>query len=477
MNVYFTIEKQMDVKYIWQDRRSVKRFHFGTILKREWMNSKMSVRGLLMIKIITALLVSLLFISCSAHRAAPKPSEKAFEGEDVYIMFALRAEQLKDYKSAAALFEKLYDKAEKKEYLYRSLKDALYAKEYEYVIQRVDTLIEGSFDDAKLVRYKVMALVALGKLDAAKALAMDLADKTQNADDYLLASDVLIKKKEFDLALKYLNSAYVQNYNEKILDKMAIILYVNLDRKKDAIAYLETHSRINGCSKLICNRLAGFYSRENNIDGLLSIYKRLYNIDKDENIAQKIIQIYAYKRDYVQLINFLEESGADDDVLLQLYITGKNYEKAYKLAQKLYDKTGDVKYLGQNAIYEYESHLKEISTKTLHDVVQKLEEVVAQTHDPLYENYLGYILIDHEVDVKKGIKHIQNVLKNNPESAYYLDSLAWGYYKLGECKKAKKLFDKIVTMEGGDNEEVVKHVNAVKACVQKSHKNTKVKTK
>ena len=477
MNVYFTIEKQMGVKYIWQDLRSVKRFHFGTILKREWTNSKMSVRGLLMIKIITAFLVSLLFISCSTHKVAPKPSEKAFEGEDIYIMFALRAEQIKDYKSAAALFEKLYDKADKKEYLYRSLKDALYAKEYNYVVQRVDELTEGSLDDGKLVRYKVMALVALKKLNAAKKLAMALADKTQNADDYLLASDVLIKKKEYDLAVKYLGSAYVQNYNEKILDKMAIILYVNLDRKKDAIAYLETHTRVNGCSKLICNRLIGFYSHENNLEGLLSVYKRLYSLEKDENIAQKIIQIYAYKRDYVQLINFLEESGADDDVLLQLYITGKNYDKAYKLAQKLFDKTGDVKYLGQNAIYEYESHLKNISKSVLQDVVKKLEEVVIQTQDPLYENYLGYILIDHDLDVKKGMKYIRNVLKNNPESAYYLDSLAWGYYKLGECKKAKKLFDKIVTMEGGDNKEVVKHVNAVKACVQKSHKKRKVKRK
>ncbi len=441
------------------------------------MNSKMSVRGLLMIKIIIALLVSLFFISCSAHKAVPKPSEKAFEGEDVYIMFALRAEQIKDYKSAAALFEKLYDKAHKKEYLYRSLKDALYAKEYTYVVQKVDALTEGSFDDAKLVRYKVMALVALGKLDLAKKLAMDLADTTQNADDYLLASDVLTKKKEYDLAVRYLDSAYIQNYNEKILDKMAIILYVNLNRKKDAIAYLETHTRVNGCSKIICNRLIGFYSHENNIDGLLSVYRRLYNIDKDENIAQKIIQIYAYKRDYVQLINFLEESGADDDVLLQLYITGKNYDKAYKLAQKLFDKTGDIKYLGQNAIYEYESNLENISQKVLHDVVKKLEEVVIQTKDPLYENYLGYILIDHDIDVKKGMKYIQNVLKNNPESAYYLDSLAWGYYKLGECKKAKKLFDKIVTMEGGDNKEVVKHINAVKDCVEKSHKKRKVKAK
>ena len=430
-----------------------------------------------MIKIFTIIFVTLFFIGCSTHPPAVKPSEKAFAGEDVYILFALRAEQIRDYKSAATLFEKLYDKSAKKEYLYRSLADDLYAKEYKKVLEKVDTLTKGSIDDAKLVRFKIIALVALSRLDEAKQLAITLANKTENADDYLLASDVFIKKKEYDIALKYLNSAYVQNYNEKILDKMAIILYVNLHRKKDAIAYLETHTRINGCSKLICNRLIGIYSNENNIDGLLSVYKRLYNLDKNANIAQKIIQIYAYKQDYIQLINFLEQSGEDDNVLLQLYITGKNYAEAAELAKKLYDESGDIVYLGENAIYEYESQVKNISKKTLQSVVEKLEKVVQQTHDPLYENYLGYILIDHDVDVKKGMKYIQNALKSNPESAYYLDSLAWGYYKLGECQRAKKIFDKVVTLEGGDDTEVVKHVNAVQKCLEKSNTTKKVRKK
>jgi len=428
-----------------------------------------------MIKIFTFVFVALFFVACSTQPKAPKPSEKAFEGEDTYILFALRAEQIRDYKSAAMLFDKLYNKSSKKEYLYRSLTDELHAKEYKKVLAKVESLTHGSLSDAKLVRYKIMALVALSRLDEAKELAMALAKKTRKADDYILASDVFIKKKEYNMALKYLDSAYVQNYNEKILDKMAIILYVNLDRKKDAIAYLETHSRINGCSKLICNRLIGIYSNENNIDGLLSVYKRLYNIDKNENVAQKIIQIYAYKRDYIQLINFLEESGADDDVLLQLYITGKNYDKASKLAAKLYDEKGDIKYLGQSAIYEYESQAKNISKKELHQVVKKLEKVVEETHDPLYENYLGYILIDHDIDIKKGMEYVKNVLKNNPDSAYYLDSLAWGYYKLGKCHKSKELFDKVVKLEGGDDPEVLKHVNAVKRCLAKSNKKTKVR--
>jgi len=430
-----------------------------------------------MIRNFIVVVISFLFVSCATHNKIVKPNEQAFAGEDTYIMFALRAEQLKDYKSAAILFEKLNDKSSKKEYLYRSLENELRAKENQKVIDKVNELTEGSLNDPKLVRYKIIALIELRKLDEAKILAISLAKQTRNADDYLLASDVYIKKKEFDMALKYLNSAYVQDYNEKILDKMAILLYVNLHRKKDAIAYLETHTRIHSCSKRICNRLIGIYSNENNIEGLLSTYKRLYNVDKKEAIAKKIMQIYAYKRDYVQMINFLEDTKADDEVLLQLYITGKNYKKAYKLSDKLYKKSGDINYLGQSGIYEYESLGKKISKKNLKSVIVKLEQAAAQTQEALYYNYLGYILIDHEIDVKKGMKYVQKVLKDNPNSAYYLDSLAWGYYKLGKCQKAKKIMDKVITLEGGDEKEVLEHVNAVNKCLKKYNKKRKVKKK
>ncbi len=430
-----------------------------------------------MIRILLLAMMSLLFISCSMHPKPIQPDEKAFEAEDFYIMLALNAEQTKHYKTAAKRFEDLYARASKKEYLYRSLQNYLLAKENVKVIKKVDAIAGDSLSDPILVRLKTIALIEMGKLDAAKKLAISLAKKTQKADDYLLASDVYIKNQEYDVALKYLDSAYMKEYNEKILDKMAIILYVNLHRKKDAIAYLETHTRIHGCSKLICKRLIGIYSNENNIEGLLSVYKRLYNLDKDKAVAKKIIQIYAYKRDYVKLIDFLEETKADDGVLLELYVTGKNYAKASALAQKLYEDRGDIKYLGQSAIYEYEAHSKKMSKKVLTSVIEKLTKVANETDEPLYLNYLGYILIDHNINIKKGMLYIKKVLKNSPDSAFYLDSLAWGYYKLHQCDKAKKIMDRVVNMEGGDNAEVLLHVKKIDKCYKETVQQKKGKKK
>jgi len=423
-----------------------------------------------MYKQILFLLITIFMIGCSTSKPQPpKPSEKTFAQEDTYILFALRAEQVHDNKTAGKLFFKLYEKSKKKEYLYRALQNQLIAKEYDSVIKKVNALSDGSFSDPKLIRLKIIALFAKNNLEKAKTLALALAHHTQSPDDYIIVSDILIKQGENNLALKYLEGAYVKEYNEKILDKMAIILYVNLNRKKDAIAHLESHTRIHGCSELICKRLLGIYSRENDLNGLLSVYKRLYRLKKDDKIAKKIIQIYAYKRDYIKLMNFLEQYHVDDSLLLELYTTAKDYTKASQLAERLYKQTGSLKYLGESAIYEYEAHKEKLSKKTLDDVVAKLTQVVQGTKEILYMNYLGYILIDHEIDVQKGMAYIREVLKSQPNSAYYLDSLAWGYYKEGECKEANLLMQKIKKLKGGDDPEVLKHAQEIEACIHNSH--------
>ena len=421
-----------------------------------------------MYKIVLLLVVSIFLVSCSQTSPAPlKSNQKAFENEDTYILFALRAEEIKDYESAVKLYQELYKRSQKKEYLYRYLKNNILLKNNQLVVNVVDKEIKQHGFDPILERIKVVALLGDLKLAEARDTSIALAKKTDDVDDYILVSEIYVALKEYDLALKYLEGAYAKDYNEKILDRMSVVMYVNLGRKKDAIAELETYTRMMGCSEVICKRLIGFYSDENNIDGILSTYLRLYEIDKKPEIAKKIVQIYNYKQEYLKLMDFLERTGADDETLLQLYSTSKNYKKASVLADKLYHKNYDVDFLAQSAIYEYESQDKGVSKEVLSDVISKLEDVVKKHRKPLYLNYLGYILIDHEVDVKRGMGYIKEVIKKQPDSVYYLDSLAWGYYKLKKCKQAKKVMDKIVKLGGDKEKEVQEHIEAIDRCLKK----------
>ena len=400
----------------------------------------------------------------SPEKSVENLNKKVFEEEDTLIMFALRTEELRDFKSASEIFDTLYVKSNKKEYLYRSLQNYLYLKENDTVINRVDYVSQGKLDDFILVRLKIVALIQAEKYDEAELLALQLVEHSKVVDDYILVSDIYTAKQEFDIAVKYLESAYVQDYSEKILDRMSIILYVNLRRKKDAIAQLETHTRIHGCSIVICKRLIGIYSNEDNIEGLLSAYLRYYKLDANAEVAKQIVQLYGYKKEYNQLILFLQSSGSDDKTLLQLYLNSKNYAKAYPLARKLYKETGEVKYLGESVIYEYENEENKNNKEFLSKISKKFEELIEQDSNSLYLNYYGYILIDHEFDVKKGMKYVKRALEIEPNSSYYLDSLAWGHYKMQECKESLEVIQKVLKLEGGNDPEVLKHHEMIKKC-------------
>jgi tetratricopeptide (TPR) repeat protein len=411
----------------------------------------------------------LIFSGCSSisEPSLKKEHEKSFENEDMYIMSGLYLEELQDYNSSSKMFEALYYETGKKEYLYRSLKNDLILQKFEQVVQRVD-LEKNIVDDYELLKIKTVALIKLNNLIEAKELAIKLSEMSKKVDDYLLVTDIYIKLKEYQNAVAYLENIYITNADEKIIDRIATIMYIELDRKKDAIAQLEAHSRIHGCTEFICNKLIGFYSNENDIDALLSTYLRVYKLDKKIEIAKKIIQIYGYKKDYKGMSGFLQESKIDQELLLQLYIQEKNYKKATLIAKELYEESGNVTFLAQSAIFEYESSEDKNNKEMLSSVISKLKEVVKSSKDSMNLNYLGYLLIDHDIDIKKGMEYINEALKIEPNSAYYLDSLAWGYYKLKNCKEALRIIKKVQKLDGGDNEEVLKHIEMIEKCYKNS---------
>ncbi|HUH42491.1 MAG TPA: hypothetical protein VLZ29_05200 [Sulfurimonas sp.] len=413
--------------------------------------------------------VMLIFSGCSSisEPSLKKEHEKSFENEDMYIMSGLYLEELQDYNSSSKMFEALYYETGKKEYLYRSLKNDLILQKFEQVVQRVD-LEKNIVDNYELLKIKTVALIKLNSLIEAKELAIKLSEMSKKVDDYLLVTDIYIKLKEYQNAVAYLENIYITNADEKIIDRIATIMYIELDRKKDAIAQLEAHSRIHGCTEFICNKLIGFYSNENDIDALLSTYLRLYKLDKKIEIAKKIIQIYGYKKDYKGMSEFLQESKIDQELLLQLYIQEKNYTKATLIAKELYEESGNVAFLAQSAIFEYESSEDKNNKEMLSSVISKLKEVVKSSNDSMNLNYLGYLLIDHDIDIKKGMEYINEALKIEPDSAYYLDSLAWGYYKLKNCKEALRIIKKVQKLDGGDNEEVLKHIEMIEKCYKNS---------
>ena len=413
--------------------------------------------------VIFSILV-ILFSGCTPKQPTPKKTViRAYKDENKYLLYAFMLSQNNDFEGAYKYFVKLYNHTKNIAYLKYAISLGAKLKKYDDFFKLVrEGLRDYPSNDTlkrELIRYY------LYKKDYKKvtSLTLDLIKKSKTEENYKFAGSVFLSLKNYELSFKSFEKAYSFHYNEEILNNIADILYLFLNKKDEAIAYLETHARLRGCSKKVCFKLIDIYAREKDINGLISTYKRLYAKYKDDKYAKKVAQLLLYQGEKKEAIKFLKKNDIDKEMLADIYISIKDFKNAYKVVKEMYEKTKDVKYLGRMAIYEYEGQSKK-DKKLLKSVARKFAKVVKVSNDPLYLNYYGYLLIDHDMDVKKGLSLVKRALKQDPSSPYYLDSLAWGYYKLGLCKKAKKIMLKVSKMS--KDAEVKKHMRAINKCIK-----------
>jgi tetratricopeptide (TPR) repeat protein len=212
-------------------------------------------------------------------------------------------------------------------------------------------------------------------------------------------------------------------------------------------------------------KLLTLYQKERNIDGILETYKALYVQDNDQQHLMKIIDAYVYKRDIDGAIVFLEKDQSRNDILYELYKTKKYFSKALALVDELYNEDQNSKWIAEKGVLLFENSEDKNDKKMIEDVISHFEKAIELGNDDsIYLNYYGYTLIDKEVNVKKGIDVIENALIQQPDNMYYLDSLAWGYYKVRDCDKAYKLMKRVVDEEGLEEEEIIEHWDAIRQC-------------
>ncbi len=401
--------------------------------------------------------VCLLFLAgCSTHsQMKPNVVSDNFE-QDTYMLVALDASSRGKFHLASSYYQELYGLNPLEEYRENIYINLLLAQEYTRLIVEIDD----SEPNSQILRFKIKALVALQRLREASELSVKLAGETKSVEDYQLTGSIFTLLNDHESALKYYESAYAIDQDEQILNALAVTLYVNLQRKKEAIAQLETHSRIRGCSELICGRLAGFYSDLGDIDGMLNTYLRLFKSSKDEKIAAIIAQLYEYRGDIDSLEKFVDQNPNQREALLRLLSAKKEYKRASEVAFELYESSGSATYLAQSAIFLYE--LEPIDKRTLQIVIRRLSQAVRITPEPMFLNYLGYTMIEHGIDVERAMEYVKEALLSEPDSSYYLDSLAWGYYMLGECETAKSVIDSIKDSDP----EIKEHKIMIDSCIE-----------
>jgi len=383
------------------------------------------------------------------------------------IMYALYYASIHDFDKAYKIFKNLYKKSGKLDYLLEALRLAIDTKRFDEAKELAEEGVKKYPGNDRLEEFLVVLYLKEADFKKAKELALKLLKKSETKKRYEYLAVAYLGLADFKNAAKYYKKAYETDKDEVVLRKLVTILSEYLDKKKEAVSLLKKHIKEEGCSHIICTELIDLYSKEKDVEGIISVYKKLYEKTGERIYLTKIVELYLYENEPKKAINYILSTGDNEEILIDLYIRMKEYKKALEAAKLYYEKDKSPRILAKIAVLEYES-AKVKDKKLLKDVSEKFEKAfkdIDKIDDKaLYYNYYGYLLIDHDIDIKKGIEYVKKALKIEPESVYYLDSLAWGYYKLGKCEKAYEIMDKII--DRTDEDEIIGHYKKIKECLK-----------
>ncbi len=383
--------------------------------------------------------------------------------EDEWIIKAIFYEEKSDFKRSNEYYKKLYNKTGNDEYLLKELKTALYSGLTSDNIVKLKEYVRNHPKNLLAKRLLLSSYLYAKQYKEAKEISLLLLAQSTEVRDFELSANSYIFTKDYPKAVELLTKAYNQRYNENILLKITTILVNYMGNISDATHRLENHRIHHNCSEKVCLQLISIYFQQNNISKIIPLYKALYKSTQKEIYAEKVIEGYLHLKNYDGAIAFLHKEYKNPELLYSLYIESKSFEKADKLSRKLMLETNDPKWYAESAMTLYESSSNKNDKAMLAEVIKRFETAIEKgIENTIYLNYYGYILIDKEIDIKKGMKIIEKALMEQPDNSDYLDSLAWGNYKLGSCKKALKFMKRVIEIEGLKEEEILNHWNTIR---------------
>ena len=78
------------------------------------------------------------------------------------------------------------------------------------------------------------------------------------------------------------------------------------------------------------------------------------------------------------------------------------------------------------------------------------EALALSPEESLVLNYLGYSWVDQGQNLKQAMDYIRKAVKLKPDDGYYVDSLGWAYYRLGNLPAAVENLERAVELKPDD---------------------------
>lgn len=382
--------------------------------------------------------------------------------EDAYILEALDALDAKDDKKALENYKILYQNTKKIEYLKEQIFALMRLENYNdalMTIKEFETIIP---NDLEILKAK--AYIVRQDTDASISIWQRIIQLEDSVFNNNFIAALYYAKKDFESARAHLHRAYkIENNEEMIL----VLASLDLEEKKfdNSIALIKAHFK-DEMSERFASMLIPIAKKLDSLDSLEPLFLYYFNKKQSDLNATNLAKLYYEKSDYAKVLELAKKHEFDAPIIIDIYMAQKDYANAKIEAQKAYNRTKEDYYLGIMAIIDFEGADGDGKAKIAPQIIDMLKKAVKNTPNHIFYNYVGYLMIDYDININEGVDFVQKALKVAPENPAYLDSLAWGHFKSGKCGEARAIMDKIPREVLQKESEIREHLEAIDKCLR-----------
>jgi tetratricopeptide (TPR) repeat protein len=361
-----------------------------------------------------------------------------------------------------------------------------------HAVESFRKAVQADGDNLDAHRGLATALLSSGQTDAAlQEYRTIVAGDPQDAQSYTRMADILRRNGRFDEALESLTKAEAISQDSLEIAYIRSEIYEAQGRYDEAANLLQSlvqrTTRAPGNDSpsdqnnraIFLERLGNVYKSANKSELAVETFRKMIDLGGD-NAARGYEDLIEHLRDQKQYQEAMRASEQavqkfPNNVHLKLLYTnqladlGQGDEAIAQARAMLKNKPEDREVWQQLA--QINQRLKR--WKDAEDAANKAAELAARPEDrefadyllastyerakrydqaeqifrklvteypqnPIYLNYLGYMLADRGVHLEEAISYIKKAVSMEPQNGAYLDSLGWAYFKMGNYQLAEE---------------------------------------
>jgi len=191
----------------------------------------------------------------------------------------------------------------------------------------------------------------------------------------------------------------------------------------------------------------------------------VFDEEEQMELAYYLGLCYTKLKQYDEALNYLEQVVTTGSDVLRIYQCRMMLAYIYVITKRIRMAEFELKRL-QNSGLESPLLYNTLayaawSQNRNKDAVELYEKTLEiDTNNATAMNGMGYILADSGLDIMRGLRLCRKAVDSRPNSAAYLDSLGWAYYKSGEVVEARTWLRRALEI-APEEEEIKKHFKVV----------------